>query len=224
MHTCPVCFEKFPIEFIYKSHLSKCEKNEKITSLVPTVGVGVDILRDMYEKQKELELRIHKLENIDNKKHRITDLPLPINDYMLWIQSIEITVEDKMNAFYNMIGVITDLLTRNRIKYSGIFYKWKCGKTLDACKMLVGKKIAGSNGIILGYKWYYMKSNDIVQIVDYFCNIFKMELIDWYNKNENNIKNKIDNNHVLYERYYDNVILINERLVIKEIKTLLFNL
>ena len=87
-------------------------------------------------------------------------------------------------------------------------------------KLLVGKKVVGDNLIILNYKWHYAKNNDISCLIDHFWDIFKMELIDWYNNNKDNC----DNNKIFkkkYETYYKNVMLISENLIIKEIKQMI---
>jgi hypothetical protein len=90
-------------------------------------------------------------------------------------------------------------------------------------KILIGKKVIGINLIILSYKWHYMKNADINNIIYYFWNIFKTELINWYENNKGDIINNDENDDEpifksLYNKYYKNVILISENIIIREIK------
>jgi hypothetical protein len=181
--------------------------------LLKQVNSKIDInnLNNIKDELIKLESRIFELEKKNNKK---SNLLIPKTDYMSWIKSLNITIDDIKESYIDLIGVIKNILIRNKFQLAGIFYKWNCGKKLKTVKILVSKKIIGKNGIILSYNWKYMLKNDIIDIIDYFWNIFKLDFIDWSNNiNLNNEKNKN-----LYEKYYKNIMLISENLIIKEIK------
>jgi hypothetical protein len=259
MYKCAICYKEFAIEFIYNSHITKCQEtacrtniavcdNVLVKELSPDGDDAVSddavsddavcdietsmekmekgdcllIMANLFNRQKELEHRLAKLE----KYNKVSDLALPMNDYMSWIKTLNITVDDKKNSFRGVINVIKGILMRYRFQYLGIFYKWRCGKDMNKSKILVGKKVVGANMVILSYKWCYMTKADIVQIVDYFWNIFKMELNEWYMKNESKITcNNCDDFmqkelplRDLYNKYYKNVMLISETYMLREIK------
>lgn len=179
-----------------------------------------NILNEIKIKLKEFGLGIIKFDN-RNKK---SDILLPSNDYMNWIKTLDITIKDKNESFINVINVIKNILLRNKFQYSKVFYKFYCGKDNKTIKILVSKKILGINSIILSYKWEYMIQKDFIELIDYFWNIFKIELIDWYKINKEQIINKEEtinndkNYKRMYEQYYKNVMLIYEKEIIKEIK------
>jgi hypothetical protein len=232
MYKCSICSKEFAIEFIYNSHFTKCKEKAvcdddddgevKTSSSSSSSSILIDssVLSNLINKQNELEYRISKLE----KHNRVSDLSLPLNDYMNWIKSLNITLDDKTKSFYGVINAIKNILIRNDFQHSGIFYKWQSGKKIT--KILVGKKVVGANSVILSYKWYYMTNPDIVIIVDYFLNIFKMALIDWYNENESKITHRLCDDFTrddlplrkLYDKYYKNVMSVNDNTIVAELK------
>jgi hypothetical protein len=183
------------------------------------LDMNTNIINEIKREMKQLELRICRLEKRDNK---ISNLRPPMNDYMNWVRSLKITEEDKENSLSDLVGTIKDILIRNNFQTCGIFYKWYCGKDMNMIKILVGKKVVGTNMIILGYKWEYMNKNELTVFVDYFWNIFKTELIDWYNKNMGGSGGSGGGGSAqiveLYNKYYKNVMLISENCILKKMK------
>lgn len=248
MYVCSICLKEFAISFIYNLHITKCKKNDfgdkisinkvesnndddddpllllsykneykELSMKVNNKLSNGTMLVEIKNKLKELDLRISKLEKRNNK---ISNMGLPLNDYMNWIKSLEITMEDKKESFVDLIGVIKQILIRNKFKESGIFHKWYCGKDMKTVKLLIGKKVVGINMIIISYKWEYMKKSDIIALIDYFWNIFKMELINCYKEKLYCLSGE---NKKIYDQYYKNVMLISENHIVKEIKEFIIN-
>jgi hypothetical protein len=176
-----------------------------------------EIIMKLQKKQNEMEERIRKLER---KTMRRADLVPPIKDYMDWIRTLTITADDRKRAFSSMCDVIRNILVRNEIHHAGIFYKWcsVTGSGGESNRVLIAKKVVGEKMMIMTYKWEYMKVEDIVNIADYFMNIFKMEFIEWYNENNDKIRYRVGDYFTLYNQYYKNVMLINEKMVSANIK------
>ena len=168
-----------------------------------------------YELLKTIKYKLKKI-NISKFKYFLS---FPTNDFMIWITSLEVTNQDKMNSFYGIIDVIQNILLRNKFYSSGVFYKYSYGKNV---KILIGKKILGTNDIILSYKWQYMNKKDIFKLINHFINIFKIEFINWYNNYYLNNINDININK-LYNKYYKNIILVSENKIFKQIKNFIIN-
>jgi hypothetical protein len=159
---------------------------------------------DMKNRIKELERQILTLK----KPLRISDLALPTNDYMKWVVTLVVNLSDKMDAFNEgSFVVIKRIMRRNRIENSGVFCRF-IAKSGGRRRLLVGRKILGANCVILGYRWDYVKMEDYVKMVEYFCDIFKREFIMWMG----------DGGGSQYELYYNNVMLINENVIVRQLK------
>jgi hypothetical protein len=215
MYLCKYCSKEFALKFIYDLHFTKCQnEGEKLGENLDVIEVREGEVVD--EKESYIEKKIKELENrivFLEKKPRICDLPVPTNDYMRWVRSLLIKETDKVDAFNEgSFVIIRRILKRNRIENSGVFciLSSKTGKN----RLLLGRKILGVNRVILGYCWDYVKMQDYIEIVEYFCDIFKGKFIEWCNGGGGDE----------YEKYYNNVMLINENIIVRQLREFIMSM
>lgn len=204
MFKCPICYKNFTISIMFHLHFTKCKEIKKKTI---DDEITNNTLKQMKEYQKELEMRISFLEK---KKYRRDNITPPTNDYMDWIQGLEITEDDKNDSLSGIMFVIKTIIKRNVLK--------GCGAYLILCdKLLIGVKVLGSNKELLGYKWEYIKKQHLSLILNHFLDIFKLQFIDWHSLHADKIRSNCGTFKEQYNTYYMNIIMYNERALLTEL-------
>jgi len=234
MYDCLNCGDSFNSILLFKIHFAKCkvlikphnieddadalkhmgylDDKDEVKTMTPfeSLSLRVSIMETAHN---ELKSRVHQMERRLVKKETLVP---PNIDFMSWLANLDITEDHKLMAMtYDIITAIKQILMENNYRNSGAFYYDFCGK------VLIGYKITGTHNEILGYKWQYLKKANIIEVLDYFWDLFKYYYIEWSEKYKDEIEM-----YVIWKDkdslYFNNIMMPKKMNLVADLALLLY--